>query len=163
MHIENARSAQLADVIDIYAHHVTHGFATFDERPPTLAERRPWFDQFAATGLHQLLVAVEDGKVLGYAASLPYRTHPAFARTVELTIYLAESSAGRGVGTALYGELLDRVRTAGALTVVAGVALPNPASVALHTRFGFREVGVFEDYAEKRGRRMSSAWFQLML
>lgn len=163
MQIGNARQAHHAAILDIYAHHVRHGFATFDEEPPTLQERQPWFDQFAPTGLHQLLVAIEDERVLGYAASLAYRTHPAFARTVEFSVYLDPASSGKGVGSALYGELLDRVRAAGALTVLAGVALPNPASLALHKRMGFREVGVFEEYAEKRGQRVSSAWFQLTL
>lgn len=163
MQIESARAAHYSGIVDIYAHHVEHGFATFDEQPPTLEERRPWFDQFAPSGLHQLLVAVEDERVLGYASSSAYRAHPSFAATVEFSIYLAPASAGRGVGTSLYRELIERVRAAGAATVVAGVALPNPASVALHRRLGFREVGVFEEYAEKHGRRISSAWFQLML
>lgn len=163
MLIENARPIHHAGIVDIYAHHVEHGFATFDERPPTLEERRPWFEQFAPTGRHQLLVASEGNRLLGYGASLAYRTHPAFARTVEFSIYLDPASSGGGVGTGLYGELIARVRAAGALTVVAGVALPNPASVALHRRFGFREVGVFEEYAEKSGQRISSVWFQLQL
>lgn len=94
---------------------------------------------------------------------MAYRSHPAFARTVEFSVYLAPESASRGVGTALYRDLIERVRAAGALTVVTGVALPNPASLALHARCGFREVGIFEEYAEKHGRRISSQWFQLPL
>ncbi|WP_425308411.1 N-acetyltransferase family protein [Ammonicoccus fulvus] len=163
MQIQNASPQHFDRILEIYAHHVMHAYATFDERPPTMDERLPWFEQFSAEGLHQLLVAVDGEQVLGYAASLAYRSHPAFARTVEFSVYLAPECAGRGVGTALYRDLIERVRAAGALTVVTGVALPNPASLALHARCGFREVGIFDEYAEKHCRRISSQWFQLSL
>lgn len=162
MHIDNALPEHWPAINAIYAHHVTNGYATFDEISPTLEERRPWFVQFGQDR-HQLLVAAEDGQVLGFACSQPYRAHPAFARTVEFSVYLDPAATGRGVGRLLYDELIARVRMHKAATVVAGIALPNDASVALHRACGFREVGTFVEYAEKHGRPISSVWFQLAL
>ena len=159
--IENASPARYEAINRIYGHHVVTGFATFDEQPPTLDERRAWFAQFEHTGVHQLLVAHEGGEVLGFACSQAYRTHPAFDRTVEFSVYLHPEATGRGLGRALYADLITRVAAAGARCVVSGVALPNDASVALHRSCGFREVGTFLNYAEKGGHGISSTWFQL--
>ena len=161
--VENAEPAQYESVNAIYGRHVLSGFATFDEEAPNLTERAPWFDQFERTGPHQLLIAQEGGEVFGFACSQPYRTHPAFTRSVEFSIYLDPSATGRGLGRPLYRELIDRARAAGVGTVLSGVALPNEASLALHRSCGFREVGTFRNYAEKRGRIISSMWFQLEL
>lgn len=161
--VENAEPAQYESVNAIYGRHVLSGFATFDEEAPNLTERAPWFDQFERTGPHQLLIAQEGGEVFGFACSQPYRTHPAFTRTVEFSVYLDPSATGRGLGRLLYRELIGRVKAAGVGTVISGVALPNEASVALHRSCGFREVGTFHNYAEKRGRLISSTWFQLGL
>lgn len=161
--VENAEPAQYESINAIYGRHVLSGFATFDEDAPSLHERAPWFDQFERTGPHQLLVAQDGDAVMGFACSQPYRTHPAFTRTVEFSIYLDPSATGRGLGRLLYRELIYRARSAGVATVLSGVALPNEASVALHRSCGFREVGTFRNYAEKRGRVISSMWFQLEL
>jgi phosphinothricin acetyltransferase len=163
MLIESADRAQYEAINAIYGHHVVAGFATFDEEPPALAGRLDWFEQFGPAGPHQLRVATEDGQVLGYACSQPYRTHPAFERTVEFSVYLDPAAVGRGLGRLLYDDLITRVAAEGVRSVVTGVALPNDASVALHRSCGFREVGTFRNYAEKHGRVISSVWFQLEL
>ena len=112
---------------------------------------------------HRLLVAIDERGTIGYAASLRYRDHPAFDRTVELSIYLDSAATGRGVGTALYTALLDHVRHQPVDVAVAGIALPNEASVALHHRVGFTDVGVFTGYAIKAGRPISSLWVQRVI
>jgi phosphinothricin acetyltransferase len=160
MFIGSADRAQYEAINAIYGHHVVTGFATFDEEVPALAERMDWFERFASTGPHQLRVATEGDEVFGYACSLPYRTHPAFERTVEFSVYLHPSAVGRGLGRLLYDDLINRVAAAGVGSIVSAVALPNDASVALHRSCGFREVGTFFNYAEKRGRVISSVWFQ---
>jgi phosphinothricin acetyltransferase len=161
--IENASHAHYEAINRIYGHHAVAGFATFDEQPPSLDERKAWFEQFEHAGLHQLLVANEGDEALGFASSQSYRTHPAFERTVEFSVYLHPEATGRGLGRALYDDLISRVAAAGATSVLSGVALPNDASVALHRSCGFREVGTFLNYAEKCGRSISSTWFQLQL
>jgi phosphinothricin acetyltransferase len=157
----------LDSLTGIYNHAVVASYATFDEEPQAASGRRAWFEQFAEHGRHRLLVACVDEsaqrEAIGYACSQRYRPHPAFDETVEFSIYLAPDAQGRGVGTALYDALFDALRDEAVYCVVVGIALPNDASVALHRRFGFRDVGVFEQYAIKQGRRISSLWMQRLL
>lgn len=126
-----------------------------------MAERRDWFSQFAATGPYRLLVARDGDQVRGYACSQRYRNLEAFRETVEVSVALDVSSRGRGVGTALYRALFDSLSSEPSVHVaLAGIALPNDASVALHRTFGFTEVGIFREYAIKNGQYVSSVWMQ---
>jgi phosphinothricin acetyltransferase len=141
-------------------HYIAHSFATFDEAPLTPAAVRDWIAGFAATGPHRLLVARDGPRLLGFCSSQAYRAHPAFARTIETSIYVAPGAGGLGVGSALYGRLFAELAGHGLHRAVVGIALPNEASVRLHARFGFRAVGVFDEYAHKNGRAISSLWMQ---
>jgi phosphinothricin acetyltransferase len=158
--IRPGRVEDLPSLVNIYNHYVAHSDAIFDESPVTVAEREAWFQMYAETGPHQLLVAEDRRAVLGCVYSSPYRSHPAFRDTVETGIYLHPAATGRGLGRRLYDELFQRLAATNAHLAVAAVALPNPASVALHLSRGFTEVGTFTEYAVKRGRRISSTWFQ---
>lgn len=140
-----------------------HSSATFDTEPVAVASRAAWFDSFSDTGPHRLLVACDGERVIGCASSGSYREHPAFARTVEFSVYLDPTYRGGGVGSALYGSLLEQISSADVHLAVAGIALPNDASVALHRKFGFADVGVFDEYATKRGEYISSLWMQRRL
>lgn len=147
----------------IYNHYVTNSYATFDTAPSTVESRSSWFETFAESGPYRLFVATDGPRVIGCASSGPYRSHPAFARTVEFSVYLDPDVRARGVGSALYRVLLDALDTEDLHLAVAGIALPNEASVALHRKFGFREVGVFDEYAMKNGVYISSVWMQRRL
>jgi len=155
--------ADLPALTRIYNHFVEHTVATFDVEAFTTEGRREWFSHYAATGPHRLLVADVDGRVTGYATSGTFRLKPAYARTVETTIYLDPSATGRGIGSHLYGELLDVVSAAGMHRAYAGVALPNDASEALHRRFGFRDVGTFTEVGWKQGRWVDVRWYERAL
>lgn len=141
---------------EIYNHYVTHSHATFDDVP--FVDRSEWFSHYGHPP-HHLLVAEVDGRVEGYATSSPYRPKPGYRTTVETSVYLAPDAGGQGLGTALYGELLALVDGAGVHRCVAGIALPNGASIALHTRFGYRQVGVFTEVGFKE-RWVDVAWFE---
>lgn len=153
----------LPELVSIYNYYIANSHATFDTEPVTVESRIGWFEGFSEVGPHRLLVAAEGDRVLGCATSAPYRDHPAFARTVEVGIYLHPDLRSRGIGSALYRPLLDNLRSANTHVALAGIALPNEASVALHRKFGFTEVGVFEQYAVKNGTYISSVWMQLQL
>lgn len=161
--IRPGQASDVAALLEVYNHYVATSDATFDEEPRALAAHEAWFAQFAPQGPHRILVAEEEGRVLGWASSMRYRAHPAFAQTVEASIYLGPDARGRGLGRGLYERLFELLAAEAVHCVVAGVALPNPASVGLHLACGFRQIGVFEEYALKRGRYISSAWFQRLL
>lgn len=96
----------------------------------------------------------------GFACSQQYRPSPAFSETVEVTIYLHPDAKGKGTGSALMAALLDTLASQPVRCVLSGIALPNDASVALHQKFGFKEVGIFQNYAQKNGEFISSLWMQ---
>lgn len=161
--IDVASRADLPALLDIYNHSLTSANSNFDSRPSTVAERKAWFDLFAPTGPHRLLVARDGAAILGYAGSRPYRSHEAFRETVEVSVSLHTSSRGQGVGSALYASLFDILVGEPVHVALAGIALPNDASIALHRKFGFADVGIFSEYATKDGHYISSMWMQRLL
>jgi phosphinothricin acetyltransferase len=158
------RPAVLADLpalTAIYNHYIVNSTITFDLRAFEPEERRGWFDDHAAAGRHRLLVAVAgDGAAVGYATSSRWRPKAAYDTTVESSVYCHPDFVGRGVGTQLYTALFDALGGEDVHRVVAGIGQPNPASVALHERFGFRRVGVFTSVGRKFGRYWDVAWFE---
>jgi len=103
------------------------------------------------------------GEVAGYALASGWQARCAFANTVETTVYFDPDGAGGGRGTRLYSALLDRLRAAGLRTALGGIALPNPASVALHEKLGFRHVGTMERVGDKFGQEVDVGYWQLIL
>lgn len=155
-----ARQGDLAALTAIYNHWVTASACTFDVRELTLAERRAWLDAHGDAGPHRVLVAEADGAVLGYASSGPLRPKPAYATSVETSVYVAPGREGRGLGRALYGALFRALAGEDLHRAYAGVVPPNPASVALHAAFGFRSLGVFREVGRKHGRYWDVEWFE---
>ena len=158
--IEPGTEADLAAIVEILNYTIANSNATLITRPTSVAERREWFERFSPAGPYRLLVARLGNEVLGYAASQPYRDHEGFRETVEVSIALDVRSRGQGVGTALYRMLLGCLADEPVHVALAGIVLPNDASVALHRKFGFAEVGVFHEYAVKNGQYLSSVWME---
>jgi phosphinothricin acetyltransferase len=161
--VRPARRDDLPHLVAIYNYYIENSIATFDTLPVTVEDRAGWFETFSDVGPYRLLVACDRDRVLGCASSSPYRMHPAFHKTVEFGVYVDPQARTAGIGSALYRELLDHLDTEDLHLAVAGIALPNDASVALHRRFGFTDVGVFEEYAMKNGAYISSLWMQRRL
>lgn len=148
----------LPRLTEIYNYYVIRSPITFDLEPYTVERRVPWFEQFGATGRHRLLVAEEDGVVLGYAGTVRFRPKPAYDTTVETTIYCSPDSTKKGLGRMLYAALFEAIANEDIHRIVAGFTMPNPASQALHERFGFKLVGIFHENGRKFGRYWDVAW-----
>jgi phosphinothricin acetyltransferase len=160
------RQAELNDLprlTEIYNHYILTTPITFDIEAYTVVQRQLWFDQFASTGRHRLYVAVEDNDVVGFGGTTQFRAKRAYDTTVETTIYCAPESTGRGIGTALYRQLFDGLRAEEVHLAVAGITLPNTASVALHERFGFASTGVLHEVGRKFDRYWDVAWYEKVL
>jgi phosphinothricin acetyltransferase len=155
-----ATEDDLPGIVEILNYTAANSIASFATRPTSVAERRDWFEQFSSTGRYRLLVARRGKLVLGYAGSQRYRDHEAFRETVEVSVGLEVGCRGQGVGTLLYHALFDCLADEPVHVVLAGIAMPNDASVALHRKFGFTEVGTFREYAVKDGQYISSLWMQ---
>jgi phosphinothricin acetyltransferase len=158
--IDPGREDDLPAITDILNYTIMNSNATLATQPVTVAERREWLERFSVTGPYRLLVARHGSQVLGYAASQPYREHEGFRETVEVSIALDITGRGQGIGTALYRALLGCLADEPVHVALAGIVLPNDASVALHRKLGFTEVGTFHEYAVKNGHYLSSVWME---
>jgi Sortase and related acyltransferases len=143
--------ADLPRIVAIYNHYVEQSVTTFDTEPVTVASRAPWFDGFDGTR-HQLFVMTEADVVIGYAYSGAFRARAAYDRSVETSIYLAPGAVGRGLGEALYRRLLAAVDESDVHRAYGVITVPNPASIALHERLGFTEVGRLTECGRKFDR-----------
>jgi len=159
--IRAATPEDLPALTDIYNHYIVHTPITFDLQPLTPEERRDWFDEHADSGRHRLLVAEDtDGHLVGYTTSSRWRPKAAYDTTVESSVYCRDGATGRGTGTRLYEALFAAIADQDVHRIVAGATMPNPASIALHERFGFTRVGEFTAVGRKFGRYWNVAWFQ---
>jgi phosphinothricin acetyltransferase len=158
--IRTAEGGDLARITEIYNYYVLNTPVTFDIEAYTVEGREAWFGQFGVTGRYRLLVAEEDGVVMGYAGTTRFRPKPAYETTVETTIYCAPEAVGKGMGRRLYGGLFEILRGEDVHRYVAGYALPNSASEALHRRFGFKVVGVFSENGRKLGKYWDVCWLE---
>ena len=159
--IRPATLSDLPALTEIYNHYIAHTTITFDLHPFEPDDRRAWFDDHSSTGRHRLLVAEEEGSgVLGYATTSRWRPKAAYDTTVESSVYCRPDAVGRGIGGTLYSALFESIGEEDVHRIVAGISQPNPASVALHVRFGFRQVGTFSSVGRKFGRYWDVAWFE---
>jgi phosphinothricin acetyltransferase len=156
--IRTAERGDLARITEIYNYYVVNTPVTFDVEAYTVERRAAWFGQFGATGRYRLLVAEENGVVIGYAGTTRFRPKPAYETTVETTIYCAPEAVGKGIGRRLYAELFEALRGEDVHRFVAGYVLPNAASEALHRRFEFKVVGVFSENGRKFGKYWDVCW-----
>jgi phosphinothricin acetyltransferase len=157
--VRYAVAEDLPALTAIYNHYVSHTAATFDIEPFEAAARHGWFSHYARTGPHRLLVAVRDGEIVGYASSSTFRPKPAYETSIEVTVYLDPKATAGGIGTVLYERLFAELRDEPLHRAYAVIALPNPASVALHARFGFVEIGTMTEV----GRKYDQWWDVLMM
>jgi phosphinothricin acetyltransferase len=133
----------LQAINDIYNQYVKETHFTFDVEPITIEVRREWFTHYGPAGRYRLLVSEAGDRVVGFACSSRYRPKPAYEASVETTIYLAPDAVGRGAGSKLYDELFKTLEGEDIHRAYAGVSLPNPASIVLHERCGFKRVAHF--------------------
>ncbi len=158
LNIRPAIRDDLPSLTEIYNHYIIHTPVTFDLEPYTVERRAAWFEQFASTGRHRLLVAEENRVVLGYTGRTRFRVKPAYDTTVETTIYCRPEAMGKSVGRQLYAALFETLAGENINRIVAGYTLPNPASARLHEYFGFRPVGIFSEVGFKFGRYWDVQW-----
>ena len=147
----------------IYAHHVLHGLASFEEVPPTLDEMRRRFEDVTKQGF-PYLVAEEKGEVLGYGYCSPYRTRSGYRYTLEDSIYVKNGQQGKGVGKAVLKELIAICEKLGCRQLIAVIGdSANAGSIKLHASLGFVRAGLLRSTGFKLGRWVDSVYMQLPL
>jgi phosphinothricin acetyltransferase len=148
--LRDATPADLPRIFAIYNHEVEHGIATFDVEPRRTGEDDGWLTDRAS--FHPVVVAEADGQVAGWASIGPWSPRGAYRRTGEVSVYVDEAARGRGIGRRLLEEIVARGRDLPEIHVLlARVALPNPASIAVHEAVGFSSFGIQRRCGEKLG------------
>ncbi len=159
--IRDAADADVEAIAAIYDHHVRFGLGSFEEVPPSAAEIARRRTEVLARDLPYLVAATATGVVHGYAYAAPYRARSAYRFSVEDSIYVAPDRGRRGIGTALLGALVSRCGAVGYRQMVAVIGdSANMASIGLHERLGFRQVGLFSAIGFKHGRWVDSVLMQ---
>jgi L-amino acid N-acyltransferase YncA len=162
MDIRHANSARDAEAIAaIYAPFVTNTPVSFEDVAPTAAEVAGRIERLTET--HAWLVAEDGDEILGYAYGCPHRERAAYQWATEVSVYVDPRHHRRGAGRALYEALFPRLEERGYRLALAGIALPNDASVGLHEACGFEPVGVYRRIGFKHGRWHDVAWMQRRL
>ncbi|KUR72471.1 acetyltransferase [Novosphingobium fuchskuhlense] len=159
--IRPARPEDAEACAAIYRPHVTDGWVSFELDAPDAAEMARRMGAYGAS--HAWLVAERDGVVAAYAYGSPHRTRAAYASSCDVAIYVSADFPRAGIGRALYGELLVRLKARGFHAAFAGIAQPNPASVALHEACGFTPVGIYREVGWKMGAWRDVGWWQRVL
>lgn len=162
-YLRSATPTDLPVITAIYRHHVLTGTASFEEVPPSESDMAERMRAIRDRGLPYLCVEVA-GEVAGYAYAGPYRPRSAYRFTVEDSIYLAPGQEGRGIGRLLLQQLIKDCRALNLREMVAVIGdSANMASIGLHRRLGFRDVGVLQRVGFKFDRWVDSVLMQLSL
>lgn len=144
-------------LVDIYAPYVLETAISFEMEPPSVSDFTRRIEQLTAD--YPWLVATLDSTVVGYAYAGPHRTRAAYQYSVETSVYVAQESHGRQIGFTLYWRLLSELSRREYRNAYAGITLPNAASVALHNKMGFEQIGVFPQVGFKFDCWHDVAWF----
>jgi phosphinothricin acetyltransferase len=151
----------LPAIAEIYNFYVNSSHATFELESVSIASLRPWFDEFDSAGPHQIFVVEKFGSLVGYATSNAFHPKEAYVRSVETGIFMKPSACGSGVGTKLYGTLIDSLAIDSSVErLVAGITLPNDPSLALHLKLNFQVVGTFSRISYKENRFYDLCWLE---
>ncbi len=148
--VRRARPGDASGIRRIYNDAVRTTTATFDTQPRTLRAQRAWLRHHGRR--HPALVALRDGRLIGWAALSPWSDRKAYEGTAEVSVYVDRRSRGKRVGTTLLRALLEEGRKGRMRTLLARIAEGNPASLRLHAAAGFRRVGTMHEVGFKFGR-----------
>jgi phosphinothricin acetyltransferase len=160
------RSVELTDAVaiaNIYNHYVLNTAVTFEETEVATADIKSRISEAVEQSLPYIIYADETGDVIGYAYASKWKGRCAYRYSVEVSVYLHPDKTGHGAGTRLYEELLKQISELGYHAAIGGISLPNPASIALHEKFGMKKVAHFNEIGFKFGKWVDVGYWQGLL
>jgi L-amino acid N-acyltransferase YncA len=160
--IRDAAASDIRSITEIYNYYVLDTTVTFEEQVVTTSEMTRRIESVRSAGLPWIVVTL-DNKTVGYAYATLWKARSAYRFSVETTVYVDPKEVGRGMGSALYEHLLNELRARKIHSVIAGIALPNPQSIALHEKFGFRNVARFHEVGFKFSQWLDVGYWQKSL
>ena len=157
-----ATAEDLFALLEIYNDIIINTTSVWHEEPHTMAMRQEWFDLKKEQGF-PVFVAEENNKVIGFSTIATFRPWIGFRFTVENSIYVADGSRGKGVANVLMPPLIAAAKDLGLHAIVAGIESENASSIALHSKFGFKEVAHFKEVGFKFGRWLDLTFMELIV
>lgn len=161
MEVRLAAPGDAEDIRAIYNPEVLESTVTFDLVPRSLVDQQAWLEEHS--GAYPAIVGLEDGVVVGFASLGPYRSRPAYATTVEDSVYVRRDLRGRGHGRTLLAELVDLATSHGFHAVMARIVDRHQASIGLHQACGFELVGTEREVGRKFGHWLDVVLMQRLL
>ena len=159
--IRKAETVDAKTICGIYNHYVENTIITFEEQPVTVADMANRIREVTAS--FPWLVFERNREVVGFAYASRWKSRCAYRYSVESTVYLAPEVTGLGIGRKLYHELISTLRDRAIHSVIGGIALPNPASVALHEKMGFEKVAHFAEVGWKFNQWIDVGYWELII
>jgi phosphinothricin acetyltransferase len=159
--IRNVTIDDAQELVAIYNYYVTDTIVTFDKESFSIASFENKINDIYPN--FPFLVFEENNEILGYAYGSKWRKKPSYDNTAEITIYIKNGIHGKGIGTKLYYELIQSLKTQNFHTLIGGLTLPNDASIRLHEKFGFKKVAHFKEVGRKFDQWLDVGFWQLTL
>ncbi|MCU1290396.1 MAG: phosphinothricin acetyltransferase [Acidobacteria bacterium] len=160
MNIRPVKLSDSAQIAEIYNYYIKNTHHTFETDPLDGDEMQKRIEEVIED--HPFLVAEEDGNILGYAYAAQFRLRQAYEYSVEVSIYVKNEAKQRKIGTQLYVQLFDELKETNVHAIVAGISLPNEASVLFHERLGFEKVAHFNEVGYKLGRWIDVGYWEMI-
>lgn len=161
MLIRTANLNDAASICQIYNYYIEHTVITFEEDAVSVESYRNRLARILQK--YPFLVCEEAGEITGFAYANTWQSRSAYRYTAETTIYLEKNSLGKGTGTALYSALIEKLRESDLHSLIAGIALPNQASVILNEKLGFKKVAHYNQVGQKFNTWIDVGYWQLTL
>ncbi len=158
MKLRMAKLTDSAEILDIYKPYILSTTVTFEYDVPTVADFTERVKNISSK--YPYVVCEDDGRLLGYCYGTRFMQRAAFGLDAELSVYLKESARGRGIGTALYGAVIEILEEMNIRNMYGLIAYPNEASVKLHEEYGFNMAGVLKKTGYKFGRWIDLMYFE---
>jgi phosphinothricin acetyltransferase len=159
--LRDAEPSDADAICSIYNEYILNTTITFEETPLQAEEMASRIR--LVTQSYPWLVYEKDSRIVGYAYAGKWKERSAYRYSVETAIYMDSRHVGKGIGTQLMKELLERLKAVSLHSVISGIALPNPASVALCERFGFKKIAHFSEVGYKMNRWIDVGYWELLL
>jgi L-amino acid N-acyltransferase YncA len=159
--IRTASTADAQAVCTIYNHYVANTIITFEEQPISIDEMAGRIEE--VTHVLPWYLYEQSARVVGYAFAIPWKSRSAYRYSVESAVYVSSDFLGKGVGSMLYSALITELQQRSFRCVIGGIALPNPASIALHEKMGFEKVAHFREVGWKFQQRIDVGYWELLL
>ena len=162
MIVRPANSADALQISEIYNHYIATSHATFEIEPIEAGEMARRINEVCGGG-YPFLICEDNVEIIGYAYGRQFRPRSAYRHSIEVSIYTKPGCERRNIGTILYEELFSEIKASNFHAIIAGISLPNDASVRLHERFGFEKVAHFREVGRKFDRWIDVGYWERIL